>query len=236
MLPTASSAQRAVLGGYAVTAAANVLASATGARWLDYATKPLLMPLLAAFVLLAPARPAHRSTFVAALLAAWLGDCALIGAGTAFFLAGMGLFLCAHVLFISTYARSGGVARLRARPAVPVVYAALVLILLTVMWSGLEHQGLAMPVAAYAVALGTMAALATGFGRAVAVGAALFLLSDVVLALALSGVLILPEILHGTTIMLTYTVGLALIATGWAARADLPAGAQVTADPVPTPT
>jgi uncharacterized membrane protein YhhN len=209
-------ARRLILGAYALAATANVVAAATTTSWLDYATKPLLMPLLAAFVALAVPRSAPQATMIAALLFAWAGDCALMGSGTPMFLTGMGLFLGAHVFLITTFVRAGGTAAIRARPWVPATYGVLVVALLATMWSGLG--GLAAPIAGYAAGLGTMAAFAAGFGPVVAVGGALFLLSDMLIALDLSGLVTMSEGWHGLLVMTTYTIGLALLATGWAAR------------------
>ena len=78
--------------------------------------------------------------------------------------------------------------------------------------------GLLVPVAVYGAVLGTMAALAGGRGGVIAVGGALFVVSDSVLALGR----FLPGYefaLHDLVVMSTYVAAQGLIA--WGALADL---------------
>jgi uncharacterized membrane protein YhhN len=176
---------------------------------LDTFTKPLLMPVLLVGVLFA--LPAWRSR-IALLLAialafSWLGDVSLLYSGNVGFLTGLGFFLLAHVAYLVL------LAGIRRRPLHwgMAVYA--------VWWVGLvlllaPHLGvLLVPVAVYGLVLGAMAAWALLGNRWVAVGGALFLISDTLLGLNrfLPG-FVFPEV--DFTIMLTYTAGQALIAWG----------------------
>jgi len=207
---------RALLLGYGVFAAANVAVAnvATGpdnSAW-DWATKPWLMPLLAAMLWSA----ARQSVFggyrliVAGLIFATAGDVALLFDGTLAFLAGMLLFAGCHVCYIAAFVR-GGERRMR---GAAVAYAAVTVGALVWLWSGLG--ALAVPVAVYAVLLATMAAGSTGYGWRVGLGGALFLVSDLMIAARVAGAGEPP--LGGAWVMLTYTLGQALIVTGWVAR------------------
>src|SRR5829696_3583997 len=93
-----------ILPLFALLAVANVVASATSNTALDWLTKPLLMPLLALWVW--RKRPAEKG-IIAALLFSAAGDIALIPEGELWFIAGMALFLCAHLCYITTFWRRG---------------------------------------------------------------------------------------------------------------------------------
>ena len=206
---------RALLFGYGVVAAANVAVAnvAVGPenRAWDWATKPWLMPLLAAMLW----STVRQSVFggyrliLAGLLFAWAGDVALLFHGTAAFLIGMVLFAGCHVCYIAAFVRGG---QPRARRAVA-AYAVATVAALAWLWSGLG--ALALPVALYAVLLAAMAASSTGYGWRVGLGGGLFLVSDLMIAARVAGAGELP--LGGAWVMLTYTLGQALIVTGWLA-------------------
>jgi uncharacterized membrane protein YhhN len=208
---------RPVLAAFCAVAAVNLVGAGTGTTWLMWLTKPLLMPLLAAYLL--AAGRADRLV-LAALGFATAGDVALLRDGTGWFLAGMACFLAAHLCYIAAFARGGAARALRRPPlvAVPVAYAALSVAALAWMWPGLAEAGLAVPVAVYAAALATTATTAAAHGPRVAAGGALFLLSDLLIALDVSGVATPPG--PPLWVMLTYALGQALIVTGWAARAQ----------------
>ncbi|MER7460709.1 lysoplasmalogenase [Micromonospora sp. NPDC126480] len=220
--------RRALLAAFAVVTAANLLANATDSTTGVLLTKPLLMPLLAAYLWrAATARGARPDRLVLAALAfSTGGDVALLGDGDAAFLAGMALFLAAHVCYVAAFTRGGAAAALRRPPlvAVPLGYAALTAAALAWMWPGLTDAGLAVPVAGYAVALATMASTAAAHGWRVGLGGALFLGSDLLIATGVAEVATLPG--PPVWVMATYAAGQALIVTGWAARR--PAATAVT--------
>jgi uncharacterized membrane protein YhhN len=211
---------RTALGAYVVVAAATVLAAATESVPLEWATKLVLMPLLAAYLVLAARRDGVPvdGRLLAGTVFAWLGDVMLISSGTGFFIAGMALFLAVHICYIAAFTR-GGAARALLRPplvAVPIGYAVLTVAALAWMWSGLSEAGLAIPIAIYALALATTATTAAAHGWQVAVGAGLFLVSDLLIAVRVAEVAELagPPI----WVMLTYVLAQGLIVTGWARR------------------
>lgn len=203
---------RIVLLIYTTMAVANVLLEFGDHRLLSTATKATLMPLLAGVLLASTPKctPLVRATALA-LGASWLGDLALTGDGDVWFLAGLGCFLVAQLLYISGFAPWAARGRLRRTPALALPYLA--------WWAGLlvvlapDVGGMLVPVAVYGLALVTMAALATGVGRLTAIGAALFVVSDSVIAVtSFTDRFDVPA--AGAVIMATYTLGQALIVLG----------------------
>ncbi len=69
-----------------------------------YITKPLLIPLIAAYYLSSVQSPLW--ILVAALAASWLGDVLLMGESNGWFTAGGISFMLSHFLFIGVYCRS----------------------------------------------------------------------------------------------------------------------------------
>ncbi len=212
--------QRVILGIYAIAAILNVIASGVHSDALDHATKPFLMPLLALLVVMTT----NNRWIIGGLLFATAGDIALMGSGTPLFLAGMGLFLGTHICYITAFRKSGAFARLKARPAAGIAYAIVLVIALALLWKPLG--GLAAPIAVYAIALATMAGAASTFGWWIGIGGALFLSSDMLIAIGIAE----PDLPgRGVAVMITYVVGQALIATGWAGLA--PAALSADARP-----
>jgi uncharacterized membrane protein YhhN len=182
-----------------------VAAGAAGVDWvavgtdrhrLEYAAKPAV---LAALVAAAAAIPTGRTDlvdrrwwFVAALVCCLIGDVVLMLPSQRFVI-GLGAFLVGHVLFIV------GLLQPPAPPGVPpfsfstlgLAVAALAVVAVeaapgTVLLRSLAARGdraLIAPVCVYIAAIATMVVLAVNVGVArAAVGAALFLVSDTLLA------------------------------------------------------
>ncbi|MFI6069597.1 lysoplasmalogenase [Micromonospora sp. NPDC051227] len=221
---------RTVLIAFLVVTAANLLANATGGGLAFLLTKPLLMPLLAAYLWRVSAERAARPDrlLLAALAFATGGDVALMIDGTGWFLAGMACFLGTHICYLTAFTRHGAATALRRTPlvAVPLGYAVLTVVALTWMWAGLTDVGLAVPVAGYAIALAAMASTAATQGWRVGLGAALFLGSDLLIAAGVAEVAQPPG--APVLVMATYAAGQALIVTGRAARTGTPTDAPVT--------
>jgi uncharacterized membrane protein YhhN len=197
---------------YGVIAAANVVASGVDDPTWARATKPGLMPLLAATLWVA-AR--HRGLggyrlILAGLGFAAVGDVTLMFAGPTPFVLGMVMFAGCHVCYIAAFVRAGE----PRRRGVAAAYAVVTLGVLAWLWSGLG--GLAVPIAVYAVLLATMASTASGYGWRVGLGGGLFLVSDLMIAARVAGAGELP--FAGAWVMLTYTAAQALIVIGWVAR------------------
>jgi len=201
---------RVIIVLYAFAATVNVMASNASQSSLEWATKPLLMPLLAGVVVFAAHEAGRRPlwSLLAALGCATAGDVALMADGTLPFLLGMAAFLGCQVFLIISFVRAGA----RPRLWISLLYVAAYAVAVGLLWRGLG--GLALPVAVYAVALTTMAILAAGLGWRIGLGGLLFFASDLLLAVGLADVVHLS----GPWVMLTYVVGLALIVTGWITR------------------
>jgi uncharacterized membrane protein YhhN len=187
------------------------------------ATKPLLMPLLAAY---AVARGAPRG-LMAALLCGWAGDILLEVGGTPAFMAGMGCFAAGHLCYLRLFAARGAFRGTRsALGARYACYGLVWAVMITLLRPGLD-PGMRVPVAVYSLLLTAMAAGAFGLGRTVAAGGALFLLSDTLIATGIADWPQPPG--HQVLIMLTYAAAQALLAAGILAAAARTAPARAAA-------
>jgi len=186
-----------LMGAAAVAAVVDWVAVARHDRRVEYAAKP---SVLAALVLAAAVLPAdhtdllHRKWwFVAALACSLAGD-VLLMLPRDLFVPGLSAFLAGHVLFVvgllqppsplgsPPFAFSpAGLAA--AAVVVAAVAAVPAFLIFRSLWRTGQRQ-LVAPVAVYLGAIGTMAVLAANVGvPAAAVGGALFVVSDAVLAL-----------------------------------------------------
>lgn len=208
-----------LLATYAAVSVLSILGYLTSATWLSTATKPLLMPLLAAFLVSASARPFTRMVRVvlAALAFSWLGDVLLeasrLADADALFLAGLGAFLVAQVLFIIAFAplvRSGDPPRPPLWALAYVLYGAGL-----VGFMAPDLGGFLLPVGLCAVAICTMGIVASGVNRFTAAGAALFVASATILALGrFTEVLTWSDAWQRVAEMSTYTLAQGLIVVG----------------------
>lgn len=183
-----SSVSWALAGATVVSGALATAGAARGARHLVHVFKPLATALLVALVLLAPAPPSERYRLLLAggLLFSLAGDVFLMLPEERF-LAGLGSFLAAHVLYAAAFLGTEGAAA-RLAPALG-AYLLVAALLVRWLWAGVPPR-LRGPVAVYAAALSTMAAsalaraLTTGGSGAWAAetGALVFVASDALLA------------------------------------------------------
>ncbi|UJP39196.1 lysoplasmalogenase [Cellulomonas palmilytica] len=196
---------------YVVLVATHLGALLADADPLADVTQCLLMPALAGVLVAATRWPrGHVVTWaLAALGASFLGDAVpRLLTGDAAFLAMVGCFLLAQVAYVVAFAPRVRRSVVRTAPAWLAAYAVVLVVLVAVC---APHAGtLLVPVAVYGGVLTAMAVLATGLGRVGAVGGAVFLVSDALIALGrfvpgwdLAG--------HDVWVMLTYTVGQALL-------------------------
>jgi uncharacterized membrane protein YhhN len=202
---------RGILLAYLLVAAVNLVGAATGSTVLELVSKPLLVPLLIAWVV-AVRRSAEPRLLVVGLVLAWLGDLALMADGTVAFLVGLGFFLAMQVAYSAGFVRLGGVAVLRRRWGLVVAAA--------VLWVGLNLGlgpalgELRLPILVYSAALVIMATLACGVSAVVGAGGVLFLVSDLMIGMGAADIE-LPA--RGFLVMATYIAAQLLIATGWLA-------------------
>ncbi|GAA2392811.1 hypothetical protein Cme02nite_11670 [Catellatospora methionotrophica] len=215
-------ADRLVLGLFGIASVLNIIASGIQSRPLDWATKPLLLPLLALWFYLNQRARGVRPTpgILAALLFSWAGDVALQFEGSTPFIIGMALFGTAHVCYVTTFVRNGALARMRRLPMllVPIGYAVFLVAALTWLWPALTEAGLAVPMAVYGTLLSSTAALAAAFGWRTALGGGLFLISDLLIAVRVADAFTIPG--PPVWVMVTYIAAQFLLATGWAERRE----------------
>ncbi|WP_405917467.1 lysoplasmalogenase [Streptomyces sp. NBC_00728] len=195
---------RALLVAFVLVAAVDLLSLLAGSDLGHRIAKPLLMPLLAAC---AGVRGGPR-LLVAALLLGWCGDLALMSDADPAFLVGMACFAAGHVCYLVLFRRTprGGRAAW-----LPGAYAAVLVALVVLLWPGLP-AGLRVPVAGYSLLLTAMAYGATRLGPVAALGGALFMLSDTLIA---TGVADWPQLPKAAFwIMITYVVAQFLLVQG----------------------
>ncbi|PWC03230.1 lysoplasmalogenase [Agromyces badenianii] len=212
-IPAPLQARRRVLSAFApylLLSAAHLVLQYVGPAWTDTATKALLMPALLFAVLVAA--PSFRGALVllcAGIVFSWGGDVLLTFRGDGWFVAGLCSFLLAHIAYIVLFLR---MPRARRRPPLwSYLYWAWMIVLLGLL---LPHAGvLAAPIVLYAAIIGTMAMSASMHGGWIALGGALFVVSDSVLALGrfLPGYEFFG---HDFAVMSTYLAAQGLIAWG----------------------
>lgn len=201
-----------LLALFGVLAVLNLIASGAENETLEWATKPFLTPILALWLWRAePATQAKAKGIVAGLLFSAAGDIALLNDGQWWFITGMAMFLFAHACYIATFIRHGALRRIK--KTIIIGYLLVLASALVWLWPALSEVGLAVPMAGYAVALTTMAALATTFGWRTGLGGLLFLVSDLLIAIGVADAVTIPG--PPLWVMLTYIPAQLLIATGW---------------------
>lgn len=166
---------RIALIGFGAVAVVALLAELWGWGRTALACRYLLMPLLAWFAWsMAPRRGRLVILLVIALGFSWLGD----SVGQAVLLK-IGFFLVAQIVYIAAF-RPYWRRSLITRPPLLAAYAIGLAVLIGAVAAAAGP--LAAPVAVYGVSLAAMAVLATGVDRLTGIGGALFLVSDIVLA------------------------------------------------------
>ncbi|MGW3330129.1 lysoplasmalogenase [Streptomyces rubiginosohelvolus] len=198
---------RPVLVAFLLVAAADLAGLLAGAETVHLVAKPLLMPLLAGYAAL---RGAPR-LLVAALLFGCGGDVFLLADNDLAFLVGMGSFAVGHVCYLTLFGWGEG----RGRAPAPLVtgagYAVVLVVFLVLIWPDLPAD-LRIPLTGYSLLLTAMAWRAGVFGPYAAVGGALFLLSDALIA---TGIAEWPQApAPDFWVMLTYIAAQALLTLG----------------------
>ncbi len=181
-----------------------------GQPWLNFVFKPLTTLLIIAYAWpRGRAQPAARRWVLAGLWLSLAGDVALLWPARGF-LPGLVAFLLAHLAYLRAFTRDG--VGLAARRLPFVFYGVLAALVLWGLWPGVPGA-LRLPVLAYVVCLASMAAQAAvvarcargtprqAAGRWLALGGALFLCSDALLA---ANRFAAPLPLSGLWILLSY--------------------------------
>jgi uncharacterized membrane protein YhhN len=159
------------------------IAVARSNQRLEYVAKPATVAaLIGAALLVEPTDGAMRVWFVSALVLALAGDVFLM-LPRDLFIAGLGAFFLAHLLYIGGLIALGVDAGNVAATAVPLGVSAVLLGRRVVSGVVQTDPALAVPVISYIAAISTMVALAVGSGRVEAAGGAtLFYVSDLLIA------------------------------------------------------
>lgn len=184
--PSASAALNIL---FVVAALAAILSSVLGTNWLwlHYISKPLATALLLVIVwrILAPISTRYKWAVFAGLVFSLCGDIFLM-LPQDYFVPGLICFLITHCFYLG--ALTGDV-RFGAKPLTFLACMVLATFMVWGLWTHLAPD-LKLPVAAYALVLGLMAAqaisraqvLSTRTARLAAIGAVLFMVSDSLLA------------------------------------------------------
>lgn len=208
---------------------------------LIFFTKPLLLPLIAAYFYFSVDRKWNitDSTMMFALLFSWFGDVSLmltpetitdtelmgIPKSKYFFLAGLGSFFVTQVLFINAFRKSALAvdAALNKFIYMPFVvyWLAMLAIVLPPLHANAEKSSATVPVIFYAAVLISMAATALSrYGKTNSksfwmafIGACVFVLSDSLIAINFLA-LPVPSYYAGFSIITTYVIAEYLIAEG----------------------
>ena len=168
---------RAALACFGAVAAVDLVAEFSGWHGIALFCRLLLMPLLAwSFWTGAVRRTRLVILVLVALGFSWLGDL------SAAVLIKIGYFLVAQIVYVVAF-RPSWRRSLIARPPLAIAYTLALAGLIGVV--AVAAGPLAGPVAVYGASLAVMAVLSTGVGRLTGIGGALFLLSDIVLAVEL---------------------------------------------------
>jgi uncharacterized membrane protein YhhN len=189
---------RRVLAGFWGATVVQVAAVAFDVKILKQASKLTLMPLLWQWSRTQDAPPLLQ----AALLASAAGDLLL---ETDLQLAGMAAFAAAHACYLAVFLANPAQRSWRVLAAYTALWAALI----AVLAPGLDNQR--VPVAVYALLLTATAVASRWHNSRSGAGGALFLISDALIALRLSG-RDFPG--RGALTMSTYAVGQYLLTSG----------------------
>lgn len=211
-----------LMSAYVLVGVLNVIAEATGNTDGILLTKPLIIPLLMAWLLVAAWGhwSAPLTWLGVGLVFAWAGDLFLLGEGDLSFLLGLASFLVMQVCYLVAFLRVPGPGLVRAWKVAVVPYAIAWVVLVVLVWPG--AAGMRIPVLVYsgviiAMALGALdlvLRLPQALAWRVAAGALVFVVSDALIALTSFGPLAASR---GTSalIMATYVAAQGLIVTGF---------------------
>jgi len=215
-------AGQACLLAYAAASVLDVVAELADQRFLIMSLPVLLMPLLAAYLVLSDPRTHRIIVLVVGLFFAWLGDS--VAASPLIMITFFVVTQIAYcVAFAPQWRRS-----LIVRPGVLVAYAVPMLGLVFLL--GSRAGDLTVPVIIYGVLVATMVALASGVGWRCSLGGASFFVSDTVLGYGLF-VDPTPRPLADALVMATYLLGQFLIIVGMIKYIDpLPVTTTVARD------
>lgn len=212
-----------LMAAFVLVGVLNVIAEATSNADAITLTKPLLMPLLLAWLVTLARRwwPVPLRWLAVGIVFAWIGDLALMGEGDNAFMLGIGAFLVMQVAYLVAFLRVPGPGLVRAWKIALLPYA-LIWVGINVAISG-GVGDMRIPVLVYsAVALAMAVAaldlvlrLPQPLAWRAAGGALLFVVSDALIAMTAFGPLS-ESAGWSALIMATYVAAQGLIVTGFA--------------------
>lgn len=188
-------------------------------------SKPMLMVFLGLyFIIHCPGlKSSHCLPPLAAVFFSWLGDVFLMfqHLSERWFLAGLGAFLIAQIMYVIAYTRYRDPVSVLTRPVIRVVLYTLLVLYAMLLWSKLYPvlNGFLLPVTLYTLAILTMTLMAAArIGRTspmsfvlVLAGSVLFLISDSMIAI---NKFLQPLPAERILVMSTYFTGQFLIIRG----------------------
>jgi uncharacterized membrane protein YhhN len=206
-----------VIPAYFALSVVHLVAVGADIHWIEWATKPLLMPLLALWLF---TRNGPR-LMIAGLLFSAAGDVLLSFDGL--FVFGMAGFAAAHICYVTYFLRSGALGRLKRQWWIPAAYIAVWARLIVWLWPGLG--ALQIPVAVYSLLLFSTGATAATYSWRTGLGGMLFVASDSLIAIRLAAEGTYDKLpLASVWVMVTYLAAQYLLASG-TAPATVPAPA-----------
>ncbi|MDN4166914.1 lysoplasmalogenase [Cytophagales bacterium LB-30] len=213
--------KKSLLVAYLLVVILHLYAIIVGDESIVRFTKPILMPLLLAFVMRSLPSTAYRLPLLMGLFFSWLGDILLMHQtdNSLFFVFGLSAFLIAHIAYVWAYAKAQGKSGIPSvyKLGVSLVFLGYAGFFVYQLWADLGEMRI--PVTLYALVISAMlsaaafrlkATTAESF-RWVLLGALCFALSDSLLAVNKFSEAI-PN--ASFLIMLTYTLAQGAIAWG----------------------
>ncbi|MGC4103334.1 lysoplasmalogenase [Ferruginibacter sp.] len=205
-----------------ITVAVDIIGIATGISLLHFIAKPLLVPVLIAWLFYSNTTVPFKKLLLTGLFFSWLGDVFFLleDKNPNFFIFGLASFLLTHIFYIIYFLkiRSANTSLLKKQPLLIVLVTGYGC---TLLWLLYPHLGaLTIPVIVYAIVICTMLTCSIHIFTKVnkpanllyLAGAAFFVLSDSLLAI---NKFYQPFAFAGVCIMLTYCAAQYCIVNGF---------------------
>lgn len=212
-----------LMSAFVLVGVLNVIAEATSNANAITLTKPLLMPLLLAWLITLVGRwwPVPLRWLAVGIVFAWVGDLALMGEGDTSFMLGIAAFLVMQVCYLVAFLRVPGPGLVRAWKIALIPYVLIWVGINAVVSAGVGDMRIpvlvysAVALAMAVAALDLVLRLPQPLAWRVAAGALLFVVSDALIAMTAFGPLV-ESPGWSAVIMAAYVAAQAMIVTGFA--------------------